>query len=250
MRYTDGPNQPIRQAWASVLGVPPGDLMFHIDGLMRLFEATRVAYEDLGDPSWSGLPQHLTELAEAVLPLGVAWSQQKSQALPNTTAMAYLLAFSSHLHHVASEGALPAAEALDDLRTDVRQLIQSLAEANLEPQIKRILISRVADVLEALEHLDVHGADGVRKAIEALGLSAAWYDEAAADKSAMDRVKGVVKKAVTLFSISVVTAGGLVTLDTAEQRIDHILNPPYIHQRQLPPPEATPEAGRPQLPAP
>jgi hypothetical protein len=68
----------------------------------------------------------------------------------------------------------------------------------------------------------------------------------------MDQVKSVVKKGFAVFSVSVSMIGGFVTLDTGAQRIDHILNPPQIHQRQLPPDSPAIEAppAPPELPPP
>jgi hypothetical protein len=157
----------------------------------------------------------------------------------------FLLAFSSHLHRVSSEGPPPDTETLDDLRAKVRDLISSLGEAGLQPTIKRLLVVRLSAVLEALDQLDLYGADGARRAFDALGLAAAYYDEAAGDKSTMDRIKAVAKKGVAVFQAVVVAAGGVVAIDTAEQRIDHIFNPPSIHQRALPRGSAPEPPGRP-----
>jgi hypothetical protein len=229
--YNEKANSTIEEAWAQVLNVSVEELPFHMGAVQDLVREVRVAYEDRDDPSWSAIVGHLQQLAEVIWPRRLALNQPMTNLRPDQTALDYLLAFSSYLHHVASEGPLPEEETLDDLRAKVSDLISSLTEAELEPMVKRLLVVRLSAVLEALDHLDVYGADGARRAFEALGLDAAYYDEAAGDKATMDRIKSVVKKGLVVFQAVVVTgAGGL----EIEQRLEHIFNPPPIHQRALP----------------
>jgi len=195
---------PIRDAWARALGVPLEDLAPHLGRVALLVNEVREAAEGL--PGFASIPGHLTALSETVLPSGVPLSSPANQVLPSGTAMEALAMFSAYLHKLASEGEIPDENEQNSLKEDVRELMASVSGADLPPEVRRPFLQRLAEMLEALEHLDIGGPVAVRRAAEALAASAVIYAPQATDKSTIVKMTSLARKAWAVFSVGTILA--------------------------------------------
>ncbi len=117
---------------------------------------------------------------------------------------------SAYLHQTASEGDIPDDHEIDPVRERVRGLIGEVSASDLPPQIKRALLQRLAQMLEALEHLDVGGPEAVRRAAEALAATAVIYGEDAGDDAeTVSKIKLTARAAWNLFKVSSVVVAAL-----------------------------------------
>jgi hypothetical protein len=99
---------------------------------------------------------------------------------------------------------LPEAEELDRLRSQLEDLTGAVREATDVPEIvKHLIVARLADVDEAIEHLDVGGPEAIRRATEAVMGSVVFGQDAQSASS------HTVKKVwVTLLAIWTVFSAG------------------------------------------
>jgi L-rhamnose isomerase len=108
-----------------------------------------------------------------------------------------------------------------------------VAEVDIPAEIRRVLLDRLTEVLEALEHLGIGGPNAVRKAAEALAISAVLYEEESGNAhSVFQKIKQTAK--VTWVALTIATQ-----LATAVLTWDKIVDLPALgagtEQRQLPP---------------
>lgn len=228
------PSQSVEQAWAAVLHVSTDNLAPRLGEVAVLAGDVIRAAEDTQEEAFiPAISRHIGILSPTFHPTNVALNSPKAQVDPNATSMEALSGLSTFLHRTASEGAAPDPASIIELRTEVSELMALAAAADLDPAIRNLLLKRLADVLAALDHLDVGGPDAARKAADALAFATATFG-GAMDEPERNQLKAVARKAWILFQISVTTVTGLHVLESAVSSVDHLLSPPPIHQLQLP----------------
>ncbi len=96
------------------------------------------------------------------------WSAAKGE-LVDAGALASLGALSSLLSVLGSEGSAPDGETLGALRESLDEALGAVrGDQTLPPEIKRLLVARLHDMLWAIDHLNVMGPEGVKAAAERL----------------------------------------------------------------------------------
>lgn len=232
-RFAEQESVTIVQAWSNVLAVPAEDVPMHLGDVASLLRDTRDAVREAGVDAFDPIPTtHLETLSRSIFPVTEPFSGAASNVAPDTTAMQALLMLSVYLEQTAPEGNVPDEDELRELRASVQELMEGVAAADLPPEIKRALLHRLADVLEALEHLDVGGPDAVRRAAESLALSAVLYEsDAEDDGTVFSRIKAFARKTWLAFTVTTSLAGAILTWDRIADL--HLLGPAQ-EQRQLP----------------
>ena len=232
-RFGSNPNVSILDGWANALSVPAGEVPYHLGQVAALLVDVRNAAAETGSDAFRPMPDLLGKLAESIFPTTTAFARPVSDATPNAIAMQLLAALSYALELSAPEGKIPDDDELDDLKQSVRDLIADIADSELPPEVRRALLHRLAEMLEALEHLEVGGPNAVRRAAESLAVTAVLAAESAEDPTLIGKIAKVARTAWTAFTVTTAIAASALTW---EKLVDMtgLLNQSQ-EQRQLPP---------------
>jgi hypothetical protein len=147
----------------------------YLGELASLFDDVERAADGTGLTAFAPIKDHLATLRPAIFPVHKPFNDGVAVVAPDSHAMQALKTLSDYLHQKDPDVSLPDEETVADLKGDVQDLIRSVSEADLPPEAKRPMLHRLAEMLEALEHLDVSGPEAVRLAAEALAASAVIY---------------------------------------------------------------------------
>lgn len=231
-RFGAHPNVSIQSAWADVLAVSEGELALYLGEVALLLRDVRDAAEQTGNDAFEPIPGHLTTLSRSIFPVDAAFGQPASDVPPDPTAMQMLKALSAYLETAAPEGKIPEAAEVEGLRMGFVELLEDVTTTDLPPDIRRALLHRLTDIIAALEHLNVGGPDAVRRAAEALAISALLYEEDAHDDSGVfTKIRAAAQKAWVAFTVTTALANAVINFD----RITGVeLLPAGQEQRQLP----------------
>ena len=200
-RFNERANSTALEAWAYALDVEPRRVRHYLGAVANLVDDTKRAAIDTGQSTFQDVPDQLDSLAETIFPTQQPWVGPPATAIAaNELLMQALAMLSRYLHQNCPEATLPEEDELDALKDELRDLIRSVTELDLPPEIKRLLLQRLAEVLEAMEHLNVGGPEAVRRAAEALAAAAVIYEQAAPSEPAtFDRIKSFARKAWVIF---------------------------------------------------
>ncbi len=127
------------------------------------------------------------------------------KALVDSGAMHSLGFLALHLSRVASEGAVPPRNEVEDLRGDLQLLAESVrTDLDLPPLLRSVILNRLNDIAWAVDHVEFGGPGAVKAAVERLAGSIAITHEAKAEGPVRnfvnERVSPVMEKAYGLFS--------------------------------------------------
>lgn len=222
----------IRDGWADVLEVSAEDVPLHLGEVASLLRDVRDAAHETGLDAFAPIPGHLTELSGSIFPTKVPFSRPSNEVRPDSYAMQALQMLSAYLEQLAPEGKLPPDAEVEDLRVQFADLFDAVTAADLPPEIRRTLLHRLSDIITALEHLNIGGPDAVRRAAEALAISAVLYEEDAEDNSGIfTRLRSSAQKAWVAFTVVTTLANAVLTF---ERIADMGALPPAQEQMQLP----------------
>lgn len=169
-----------RHAWAVTLGVPVEAVPEGLVQVRALLASVVDAAESLSVPGYEAIPNDVQTLLDtSVSPVGMAPNHQSASAMPHEVPMRALGMFGAYLHAIAPDGDVPSPDERSDLIDQVNALMASVLEdASLPPDVKRSMLRRLREMLEALQHLEIGGPEGVRLAAEALAATALTHSEA------------------------------------------------------------------------
>jgi hypothetical protein len=232
-RFESQPKKSMRGAWAAVLDVEESDVPFHLGGVASLLADVRRAAADTGSPAYEPMPSHLSTLARSILPVDRGIDAAVQDVLPDATAMQMLLTLSYALSIGAPEERIPELDELHQLQESVSELINDVSKADLPPNVKRVLLYGLAEMLEALEHVEIGGPEGVRRAAESVAAAAAIYAGDAPDQETVGKVATVARKVWTAFAVATAFASAVLTWDKMIDLTGTLGQ--AQEQRQLPP---------------
>lgn len=221
-----------QEAWSTALRIKVEDLPLRLGDISRLMRDVERAANETNDRAFAPARGYLDVLAECVFPRTKAMNAGATR--PGRDAMVFLDMMSSFLHMSAPDGKIPSEETLSELKSDVETLTQRLVEIDIDPRIKRKLLDRLNDVLEALGHLDIGGPEAATKAAEALASAAVLAEPEIDDPGVLTGLKLTARKVWAAFQVTVTLANALAAFDHAYHISDHLLAPPAA-QRQLNP---------------
>jgi hypothetical protein len=234
-------NLSIAHAWGEVLDVLPDEVYLQLGNVGNLLAETRRAARDTGSAHWEAMDGHLSALAQCVFPLGIPFANPVADLRPDGTAMQMLGALSFALQLASREGQIPDTGELEELRSSVRDLLAEVAAAEIPAEIRRVLLDRLNQTLEALDHLNVGGPNAVRKAAEALAISATLYEDDSEDaRPVFQRIKQAAKATWIAFTVTTQLASAVLTWDKI---VDIPAIGPGTEQRQLTPGQQPAEGG-------
>lgn len=236
-RFGSNPANSIIDAWAEALEVERSEVPYHLGHVASLLLDVRRAAEETDSPAFNPMPDHLNALASSIFPMNQAFGAQVAQVVPDANAMQMLATLSYALNLSASEGTIPDDDEVDELKESVGELIDEVKSSDLPPEVRRALLHRLAEMLEALEHLEIGGPNAVRRAAESLAATAVIHAEEA-DQATIRRLAEVARKAWTAFTVTTAFASSVLTWNRI---LDLTGLGQGQEQRQLPP-----GPGRPQ----
>ena len=159
----------IIDGWAAVLGVPQDDVALHLGEVAEQIRQIQSAADRVGVDALRPTVERYREDWEApIFSRQHALNAALKHVLPGPAALEALDMVSAHLHVVAPEGEVPDETKLEDLKSQLRAVIDAVQKAeDITPEMRRLLIERLHGVEEAIEHLDIGGPQAIRLAAEA-----------------------------------------------------------------------------------
>lgn len=189
----------IHLTWAEVLEVDQRDVPVALAGVASLITSIEAAVSRAGDEDQLELFRHYgsTWGTSVMAPHHLATqTPSPGKDLIDQGALAALGGLSAFLSATQSEGTIPGDERLKNLRAQVQEAVDGLADAEDVPfDLRRLILDRLHDVLWALDRLRTGGPGAVQAAAERLFVSVATSPQEARRASGVQKaltVAGVV----------------------------------------------------------
>jgi hypothetical protein len=196
-------NVSIIRGWAAVLEINEEDVVLQLGRIADLVRQTEDVVESSGATSLALLVKRSRSAwTRAIFPQDQAFTANLGKVWPSAEVLENLGAVSEHLHLIASEGEMPGDEQLENLKDEIRGVIDGVQNADDIPdEVKHLIISRLRDVEEAIEHLGVGGPKAVQNAIEAVAGTVAFTRDRKVWKSpAIQKLLVTLRVGWTLFA--------------------------------------------------
>jgi hypothetical protein len=157
-------------AWAEVLRVKSDDVVLHIGSVANLVRQIQDAVDRAGEEALiAPVRRYRGVWARPIFPPEEAYNNPLKSVLPDDAALESLELVSAQLHSIAPDGVVPDADQLEELKSQLREVVSAVREAtDLPDDVKHLIVARLLDVEEAIEHLDVGGPEAIRRATEAV----------------------------------------------------------------------------------
>lgn len=167
---SQGKKSSLLRGWATVLDIDADDVVVHLGRVAELVRQTQDAVDRLGEEVVvQTVRRYRAAWARPIFPPDHAFSAPLEQVLPGQPALEALGMVSVHLHSTAPETQMPDDSRIQQLRAQIRELIDGVRVAeDIRDDLKHAAIRRLQDVEDALEHLDIGGPSAVRHATEAV----------------------------------------------------------------------------------
>jgi hypothetical protein len=169
---TEAPNVSIISTWAAVFGAGTQErALLHLSEAAALVPQIELAVERQGSESHRALLTHYADdwLAGVTFPRLDIYNTQASVGVVELAPLAVLDSVSTYLSLTDSEGVVPDATQVADLRQQVQGLIDGILEDPALPEdIKRAALRHAHRLAEALDHVRVGGPGAVKAAAETL----------------------------------------------------------------------------------
>lgn len=221
----------VQAAWAGTLDVPENEVHLHLGAVgVLLMHVQRAAEEadDPDDPTWTQLPGYLAALGGCIFPTQVPLTHAAKELRPDPTSIQIPKSLAFGLR-VQDDGRIPDDDELARLIEQVQTPMTEVGKADLPPAVRRGLLDRLAEMLEALNHLDIGGPDAAKRAAESLALAAMVQEVAQPEtKSLMQRLKMTAKATIAAVIVVGSASNSLLALDK-------IIDVPAIEQPKPPP---------------
>ena len=167
-----------------------------------LYDLNRVVAR-LNDPGAKGMVDHFgKEWTRAVFTPDFQGGQP-SDGLVSPAGLAALTGLASLLSTLAGEGASPDEAQQGDLASALREAIAEVTtDATVPLEVRTLLVSRLHDMLWALDHVRTVGPDGVKAAAERLaGAVATWPVPGDRKRPLVGKMLTLAGRAWTLFTV-------------------------------------------------
>lgn len=193
----------VLNGWAAVLGVDPDDVVVHLGRVAELVRQTQGAVERSGEDALIPPVQRYRESwARPIFPRNHAFKSPLENVLPDEASLEALSLVSAQLHSIAPEGLVPDEDELEQLKSQLRDLIDGVQKADDVPdEVKHLVVSRLRAVEEAVVHLAVGGPSAIQRAMEAvMGSVLFTRDTRVARSAAIQKVWTTLLVAWAVFS--------------------------------------------------
>ncbi|WP_129337506.1 hypothetical protein [Cellulomonas endophytica] len=159
----------ITGAWAAALGVEASAVPGRVAAAARLLDdLDRMIARSDGSNMRAMYLQYAPRWREAVLSRERGWGSP-SDALIDAGSLATLGVVADFLAVEESEGIVPPAAEIDELRRSLAEAMDAVRDAHdLPPGVRGLFLHRLHDMLWALDNLDLTGPDAVKAVPERL----------------------------------------------------------------------------------
>lgn len=167
-----GHRQPIRKVLAGVLGVNPNRTFEIYRGLQCLSEAldwTETKIDESSIKQKEHYTRNLPAFRQALEIGNINDSWEVFERQLSDEAMADLLHAATRLSEIYAEGSLSKQE-LEELNNELQELINLFHEADIDSELRIVLLDLLATSSEILSEYRIRGGDALKKIVElALG---------------------------------------------------------------------------------
>lgn len=198
------------EVWARTLLVPQSEVFERLGEVLKLIREVRLAALGTERPAFADIPSDLDVLRRAIAPSNTRFTASADAFQVDPTAMRMLASLSAFLEDSRPDGIIPSGSELADLCEQLDELREALLRSPLPAEVKRALLERVRQMLEALESIDIGGPDAVRAAAEALAAATIVREpDVPKQRDLMRRLRRVAAAAFVAVSIPGDVEGGL-----------------------------------------
>lgn len=158
-------------SWTRVLGLSDREeTVLHLGEVGQLLPEIEREVDRIGDDTLIVPVRRLRqEWSRPIFPMSHAFEGALREVLPSPPSLETLALVSSNLHLRAPQGAVPDDEALAALVLRVQEVMAAVSESeDLPNEVRRVILLRLGDVIQALGSVRVGGPGVVQKAVEAL----------------------------------------------------------------------------------
>lgn len=166
------PGRPFIEAWKIVLGASDDEVVPTLLAEVRaLVGEIQVAVErqSVGQGHTAQVTQTRHQWENAIFPRDGPLGSPVENFWPKKELLVVLQATAEYLHSVASECRPLEDGELEELRGQVEELIEEMkASEEIPAAVKQVIVARLRDVIRALDHVGIGGANAVKLATEAV----------------------------------------------------------------------------------
>jgi hypothetical protein len=231
--------------WATVLNVVEEDVVIRLGRVAELVRQTQVEADRTDEEVVvQTVQRYRADWARPIFPPDQAFNKPLVNVLPDPAALEALGMVSVHLHSTDPEGVMPDDAEIEKLRAQVREVVDGVRAAeDIPDDLKHMIILRLQDVEDALEHLDIGGPSAVRHATEAVLGSLAMMTRGTTliRSEAIQKVCAVVAIAWTAFSAPATIENSLGSWEKVIPELTAAIEEPFDPpEAQSPQPDAPP----------
>lgn len=193
--YEEEGNVSVRNAWGEVLGVSGATAVNReIARVAALLPDIEREVRRVNDPHITQMYEHCVPFWQrAVLSTDRGWTT-KSAGLVDPGALASLGGMAALLSAHGLSVVVPSSDRVEALRQEVSEALAEVRHPDtpLPLEIRRLIVARLHDILWALDHITVTGAEGVQAATERFGSALAIRGQTAGSGGVVQKVWSVV----------------------------------------------------------
>lgn len=188
-------------SWAAVFEVDQPDVIVRLGPVADLIRQIQEAVDELGDEYLSAtVTNNRDSWARPIFPIDHKFTAAMAPVRPGRESLVALGMVSNQLHRDCPEGLIPDDPELERLKEQVLALVDEVRDSELSADLRRIIVSRLFDVLKAIESVRIGGPGAVRHAVEALvGGAAMVVGEDEAGSETLAKVWATAKAVVRVF---------------------------------------------------
>jgi hypothetical protein len=235
-------------SWATVLDVDPDDVVVRLGPVADLVRQTQDAVDRIEEEVFvKTVERYRAAWARPIFPPDHAFSSGLGNVLPEQAALEALGMVSVHLHSTAPEGVMPDDDQVEQLKAQIHELIDEVGVAKDIPNdLKHMIVRRLKDVEEALEHLDIGGPNAVRHATEAVIGSMVFMTRRTSFTKALtiQKVCAMIAMAWAVFSAPPTAENSLESWEKIIPELTEAIEAPFdLSKEQSPPLDQPSEDG-------
>lgn len=160
--------------WSTVFEVDGSEVVERIAQAFGLIgeidRALAVTDDEMQQAAFS---RHKEAWSRPFIPSSSGWHQALNGGTVSDDALIALGSIASHLSSELPEGRVPTTDEHQELRAQVSTLIERVVASDLPADMANVILRRLHDVLWALDHVSITGAEGIAAACDRLAVSVA-----------------------------------------------------------------------------
>lgn len=214
-------------AWGAVLGASENEVVGLLADVWALVGEVQQAIEVTGSEGHAKQVARVSqEWRTAIFPADRPFGQQVANFVPTENALDILQAASEILHRDSPEGRPLVEGELEDLREQLKGLIDDVkATDDLPESVKQLIAARLRDVMKAFDHIDIGGPNAVKLATEALAGAIDLGGNSLFTSHIRHKVVSTVVALYTVFGVPATVQAGLPAW---EQTVHELMPPPAL----------------------